>query len=226
MISVTRSSKPAILEHNESKWRSEYLSSISELARDSSELNKKKKNTAENRYRNLEIKDSLETMFHKKCAFCESNISHISYSHIEHFKPKIEYPDLCFNWDNLLLSCAVCNQTKAERFPIEHGEEVLINPCQESDLSQHFKFVIKPETKTAEVVPLNHRGKTSELIYGLNRVELIKVRSELVAKIAIIAVYASRGDEDAKEILLSACSAEKQFSAFATTIAKQVGLLP
>ncbi len=60
-------------------------------------------------------------MFANKCAYCESYLMHVSYGHIEHFKPKAKYPQYCFSWDNLLLGCEVCNgkRYKGIKFPLK-----------------------------------------------------------------------------------------------------------
>ena len=39
-------------------------------------------------YGHADIKRTLETMQHGKCAFCESKIKHIAHGDVEHFRPK------------------------------------------------------------------------------------------------------------------------------------------
>ncbi len=68
-----------------------------------------------------------------KCCFCESKIGHVSYGDVEHFRPKagwvqgnepINKPGyywLAYDWDNLLLSCQICNQRhKKNLFPLSN----------------------------------------------------------------------------------------------------------
>ena len=42
-------------------------------------------------YGHPNIKEKLKTTQHGKCAFCESNITHIDYGDVEHFRPKGGY---------------------------------------------------------------------------------------------------------------------------------------
>lgn len=53
------------------------------------------------------------------CSYCERYIA--CGIHIEHKKPKEEYPELKFSWNNFLLSCGNCNSEKG------HGNLDLAN---------------------------------------------------------------------------------------------------
>ncbi|WP_456364945.1 hypothetical protein C1N73_34030 (plasmid) [Priestia aryabhattai] len=117
-----------------------------------------------NIYRKEEVKKSLKLLFHDKCAYCESKIAHITYPHIEHWRPKkAVYEDkshpgyywLASGWDNLLLACSICNgqKHKGNKFPIEamskyarksnHSitleDPLLINPCLENP-EHHLQY--------------------------------------------------------------------------------------
>jgi uncharacterized protein (TIGR02646 family) len=82
-------------------------------------------------YGHPEVKDSLVEIQDGKCCFCESKIRHISPGDVEHFRPKAGWVQdsesmnrpgyywLAYDWDNLLLSCQVCNQrNKKNYFPL------------------------------------------------------------------------------------------------------------
>ena len=82
-------------------------------------------------YGHNQVKENLRELQDQKCCFCESKISHISYGDVEHYRPKggwvqnnepINKPGyywLAYDWDNLLLSCQVCNQRyKKNYFPL------------------------------------------------------------------------------------------------------------
>ena len=101
MIEVLLSQKPAVLQRKESAWLAELNRAVSPTAREK----------ITNKYRHPEIKTALDTMFHGKCAYCESKIRHVSDPHIEHYRPKRTFPRLTFAWDNLLLACGICNST-------------------------------------------------------------------------------------------------------------------
>jgi uncharacterized protein (TIGR02646 family) len=123
-------------------------------------------------------------MFHKKCAFCESRITHIDYGQIEQFKPKSKYPELCFEWDNFLLSCAICNgkSNKGDKFPLEDEGGPLIHPVDENPLD-FFKFEYDDLTQTFLMFPSNQRAETTLTILGLNREDLVENRTLELNKI-------------------------------------------
>ncbi len=76
------------------------------------------------RYKESDIKLSLNNIYHSKCAFCEYLIEQ---SQVEHFRPKSKYHWLAFSWDNLLLACATCNQGKGVHFDLNNSKVVFIN---------------------------------------------------------------------------------------------------
>ena len=88
-----------------------------------------------------DLKDILQAMFHRKCAYCEG----IDASHIEHYWPQSPSPQNAgkgtpakmFVWDNLLLACGTCNgfECKASRMEWYDGDKPkLINPCQDDPI--------------------------------------------------------------------------------------------
>lgn len=60
-----------------------------------------------NRYRQKDVKDTLEKMYGKHCCYCESVIGTSSYGRIEHLKPKSlpQFYKDTFEWDNLHWCC-------------------------------------------------------------------------------------------------------------------------
>jgi len=60
--------------------------------------------------------------------FCEDSRG----TDVEHFWPKSVYPTRTFDWLNLLLACAACNQAKGSGFPLDaQGRPLLIDPTAE-----------------------------------------------------------------------------------------------
>lgn len=73
-----------------------------------------------------EVKAQLVISHHGKCAYCETRIIHNHYGDAEHFRPKkgVTFLDKtgkmatiadayfwrAFDWDNLFLSCGICNE--------------------------------------------------------------------------------------------------------------------
>jgi uncharacterized protein (TIGR02646 family) len=158
-------------------------------------------------------------MFHDKCAYCESKITHVAYAHIEHYRPKRRYPHLTFRWENLLLACGMCNgpNYKGDRFPLQDDEDnqpLLLNPCEDNPAS-HIEF------KQARVVPLSERGRVTRKLLGLDRDELFDRRRALLRDIDFIrqsvADYESNDNnimaQRGRELLKKASSAEAEYTA-------------
>lgn len=208
MIKVARSPKPDILERNQQAWTRALLDASTDV----------EKRKAEGKYRHRSIKDALVAMFHGKCAYCESKISHVEYGHIEHFKPKSRFPDLTFEWTNLLLSCPICNgfEYKGDHFPEAPEGGPLINPCDETP-AKHFEFVFDRIAKLASIIGKTNRGQTTETIIGLNRYDLRAYRSKVIMMLCVLSDYA-KTDPDAKILLEEACRDEGEYAAFVRSL--------
>lgn len=225
MIFVKRIEEPNSLLKNKEIWLKDYLSAIEEYLKNPTATNKRNKGIAENKYRQDDIKSALKRMFQEKCAYCESNLSHVSYGHIEHFKPKSTYPKKCFDWDNLLLGCEVCNgiQFKSVNFPLAADGGPLINPSIE-DPTEFLNFEYDPETGLANVLGKNDRGLTTEKVLGLNRPELVRHRSRIVRMILFVAMKASEGDSLAIKEMRKLVKTDQEYSAFSIAISNKFGL--
>jgi uncharacterized protein (TIGR02646 family) len=114
--------------------------------------------------------------FHGKCAFCESRMRHVSAPHIEHYRPKSQFPALAFIWENWLLSCGRCNDSKWAHFPDCSGQPCLIDPVTE-DPVEHIEFV--------DFIALakTQRGAETIRLVGLNRSPLEDERSQWLVSV-------------------------------------------
>jgi len=62
-------------------------------------------------------KNQLLVETHNKCAYCESDVTTVSFGDVEHYRPKSVYWWLAYVYDNYLASCAICNQRfKGKKF--------------------------------------------------------------------------------------------------------------
>ncbi len=100
-------------------------------------------------YGHEQVKTALREAQHGKCAFCESQVAHVAYGDVEHFRPKggfrqreagpLERPGyywLAYSWENLLFACQVCNQRhKRSHFP-------LLNPKKRA---RHHRHAVEDE---------------------------------------------------------------------------------
>jgi uncharacterized protein (TIGR02646 family) len=61
-------------------------------------------------YKCGDVSSRLKTDFKNKCYLCE--LKELTSINVEHFRPHKGDTDLKFDWNNLYLSCAHCNNTK------------------------------------------------------------------------------------------------------------------
>lgn len=75
------------------------------------------------RYAHRDIKEALESIYHHKCAFCETKSEVLEVEHFRNKAGENAYYWLVYSWDNLLLACKMCNSYKSSQFEIL-GERV------------------------------------------------------------------------------------------------------
>ncbi|MGE7965113.1 hypothetical protein ACQKPC_22495 [Pseudomonas sp. NPDC089918] len=72
-------------------------------------------------YRCKDVKQTLDNLFHEKCAYCESSYKAVMSAQVEHFRPKGRVSEdsshkgywwLASTWTNLLPSCSHCNTSE------------------------------------------------------------------------------------------------------------------
>jgi uncharacterized protein (TIGR02646 family) len=171
-------------------------------------------------YKNQQIKDKLKTIFNGKCAYCDSNITHITAGDIEHFRPKSAYWWLACDWNNLLFACENCNRTsKNDAFPLltltktackhdtpetlekeDKEERLLLNPCVE-DPEKFFEYdektgFINPKKKQEEDLKNWEMAGKSIEIYKLQRWELVLEREKLLILLFAQLDYAKKEIEN------------------------------
>ncbi|RKN79784.1 HNH endonuclease family protein [Ulvibacterium marinum] len=168
---------------------------------------------------------------HQKCGYCEIQVS--AHGDVEHYRPKSELQELvaegtelansrklkgrkipaitekgywwlAYEWENYLLSCAICNQKyKSALFPIapkrkarNHGvfkaedpkktdvrkeKPLLINPFEKDlDPYEHFEFLRSGVIKARNNDP---RGKETIRVCGLRRISLSRQRGPRAVQI-------------------------------------------
>lgn len=71
----------------------------------------------------------------ERCMYCHDSHG----TDIEHFWPKNPYADRMYVWDNMLLCCTECGRLKGDRFPLEEGNPLIIDPTTE-DPWDHLDF--------------------------------------------------------------------------------------
>lgn len=150
------------------------------------------------RYKHKDIKDALMTLYHGKCAYCET---YDPSPHIEHYRPKRGgYYWLAYSWDNLIISCSQCNTKKGNQLPIMGQKASFLGTAEElaqiNTLSEEYDrtenpLLLMPERMPVEIENIwefnqdgsivlnNSRIRKSCEVYGLNREELCKRRKKI-----------------------------------------------
>ncbi len=232
MIEVQRGQPPNILQRLGQTWLNDLLAATTELnqlendpAATPQQIRKAKqqKKQAQKKYAHPEVKKALVDMFHEKCAYCESQIRVVAYGHIEHFLPKAAYINYTFEWSNLVLSCAICNNTahKGVKFPVDaNGDPLLLDPTEPNlDIEAHLKLHWNPTSRLASIYWLDDRGRETVATFDLNgirgRPALIKARSRYVRKLLNILEHARQGNAEALSILQDSLLPDAPYLAFA-----------
>jgi len=156
---LTRPEAPDCLHSNAVKWTDDY---IKNRANDP----KYKFNWRDNACYQA-IRNALTHITQQHCAFCDGPIGSESRETVEHFKPKSQFPELAFAWDNLFPCCDLCQSIKLEQF-----DEALLKP---DALEYIFHDYFTVNYHTGEIEPSHHadataqhRAKITLSMYGLN----------------------------------------------------------
>lgn len=206
MIKLTKIEKPQVLVENAELWTEEYIGYINggmEIP-----------HNVKYRYKHDDIKNSLEKETFGKCAYCESKLKHITFGDIEHILPKKPEarPDLYVEWNNLTLSCEVCNRTNKKDY--YDSNLPLINPY-EDDPEEEFLF-LGPMLAAKNG---NLRAFMTNSVLELNRVALLTMRYERLASVEkLLICWENNTDSVMKEVLANELRKEympdKEYSAF------------
>jgi uncharacterized protein (TIGR02646 family) len=215
MIRVVRPAAPRALTRNAQRWKATLLAALGRLATNKNKRAAHAVHLAREKYRHAEVKEVLVRLFHGKCAYCESKVTHVEYGHIEHYRPKSCFPEFTFEWGNLLLACGICNgaEHKGDHFPEVADRGPLINPC-EDDPSQHLHFHFDVGAGLASVYGRTARGRTTTKLLGLNRPDLRAFRSRCLKQLAALARLAATNPE-AAQLLSEARQDDAPYAAFA-----------
>lgn len=104
-----------------------------ELVSKAKDVLEQEKNKNNGDYKKEEVIKALNCVFHQKCYLCES--LRPTALQVEHFKPHRQNKDLLFDWNNLCLSCAHCNNTKLAKY-----DNIL--DCTQIDVDKLMSFRI------------------------------------------------------------------------------------
>jgi uncharacterized protein (TIGR02646 family) len=147
-----------------------------------------------------------------RCAYTELPVFDVDDAHIDHYKVRARYPNLIFDWDNLL--CSI--NSKGNEFGATHKDSEfkignklntyneIFNPAIET-VENHFYYNQLGEieakfddselkvTKTVKVFNLNHPSLKSKREAILREIEDIKSQVSNLSNEDIERVYQNRG---------------------------------
>jgi uncharacterized protein (TIGR02646 family) len=112
----------------------------------------------------------------ERCMYCLDSHG----TDVEHFWPKSPYPERMFAWTNLLLGCAECGRLKGDRFPLDSGAPLLVDPSAE-DPWEHLDF----DSDTGNLMARVDRASGEPSRKGATTVDLL----QLDAREALSNVY-------------------------------------
>jgi uncharacterized protein (TIGR02646 family) len=150
-------------------------------------------------YAHATVKEALVKAQHRKCCYCEARTGR--GGDVEHFRPKqaycqaagepLQYPGyywLTYEWSNLFLACAICNQRhKRNFFPLQNPHERVSD--HKSRLQSEQPLLIDPSQENPEdfmgfrgeisfAIDGQPKGKNTIELIGLNRPSLQEDRLE------------------------------------------------
>jgi hypothetical protein len=217
MIPLVKSPKPQILVDHEAEWTQTLL--------DKAAADEEPTQTEKTRYRHPDIKAALVAETNNKCAYCESKLQHIHHGDVEHIMPKSLELSKTVVWNNLTLSCEICNQNKSNLDP---NANQIIDPYNTNpDLHLIFIGAFAFPRGTIE-------GEATKAILDLDRPALIEERGERLKYLMSIYSKVLRTDIPLaarraiyKDLVRREAANDKAFSAMAlNTIAAMSHAVP
>lgn len=174
MIKINKPAPPQIIIDNQEQWTKDLNEAIT-LYGAYDKIPPEEKKSLLVHYRHDDIKQALFASSFNKCAFCECKPGESGNIEVEHFAPKSIYPDLTFDWDNLLPSCRKCNEAKSDFDTIT---EPIVDPSK-TDPEKLFTY------NYLRICPINNCPQEQAVkntidVYNLNSSRLYDVRAKLI----------------------------------------------
>lgn len=212
MIHVSRGAEPSALAANWRAWTDAWV----ESKRGGPQLSEA---WAADRYGDPDVRSALARDARGKCMYCEGRIKDVSYPHVEHYRPKGRYPELTFRWDNLGLSCSVCNVNKGDIFDKDAAP---VDPYSEnpSDFLRPLGWYVQNHLG-------NERGRVTVELMDLNRGDLLESRRAALLPLLKLLDVARSSSGSLREVALKevrrAVAADAEFSFVCSQAARDLG---
>ncbi|MCL0012288.1 hypothetical protein MKU80_014730 [Providencia rettgeri] len=101
------------------------------------------------KYKESDVVETLNKLFHRKCAYCESHYGAVSPMDVEHYRPKggiNECPThkgywwLALDWNNLLPSCIDCNRVRRHKKAILNLDGSIVTTSEDENSGKGNSF--------------------------------------------------------------------------------------
>ncbi|MDR0603116.1 MAG: HNH endonuclease [Bacteroidales bacterium] len=187
-------------------------------------------------YKKEDVLERLKNDFKNKCYLCELKAP--TSINVEHFEPHKGDMDKKFDWNNLFLSCAHCNNTKLAQ---PKYDNILNCTNKEDDVENRLKYIfISFPIERIDIVALDDSAKTQntkELLLAvyngatpLKKLESANLRTHILNEIGdfqqlLLTYFNDTVSVEEKRLLLSKIcdhiSRESHFTAFKRWIIKE-----
>jgi len=186
MRNVKRSRKPASLQDNAREWTETLLREVRKAKRTEAKVPP----TYYEKYKQEDVRSSLENMYRNLCCYCECRVKPAAFPNIEHRKPKDLFPESTFDWRNLHLACQQCNTFKSNKWNSRNP----ILDAVDAPVSKHLTY------KEYYCHWQTQRGRTTIDHAQLNRNDLLNARKEIVVKAFKLVDAYREIDRDSPEV--------------------------
>jgi uncharacterized protein (TIGR02646 family) len=171
---VIRETKPLTLHKHAVTWKQDLMAAVAIYKRNGTPIPAR----LQNKYRKSEVLAALKRMYsdddgNNFCCYCEAEIDLVDYPHIEHRRPKApdKFPEKTFEWNNLHLSCSICNQKKLDQWD---KNSPILDAVKDNPIKDHLAYC-DDETGVYRDA-LSKRGATTIAHTDMNRHKLRRAR--------------------------------------------------
>ena len=131
-------------------------------------------------YNTAETKRHFKKMNHERCSFCTKFIQDFEDEMtVEHIRTKRRYPQMIFQWSNLLCACRTCNTKRSTR---AHDSRKYLDPAKIVDIERYFSYKLDGTIAAGRELDSAEKEKAEYMIelYRLNREGLVCKRREFM----------------------------------------------
>lgn len=175
MVKINRTYTPKVLSKTNKEFKYAIAGMSVKDAYNFYKVHKKKY-----RYNTDETKRHFKKMNHERCSFCTKLIQDFDDEMtIEHIRIKKDYPQMIFQWSNLLCACRTCNTKRSTR---AHYPEKYLDPTKTDNIEKYFCYQLDGMVVANEDLNIDEKEKAEYMIklYRLNRKGLVCKRREFM----------------------------------------------